>query len=133
MDKIKNVSIKRSMTLTFIITICMIGVFSGITIFMANQFQQEILRNKYLMVKSPDYELDKSINEYTVDMDGSVVEKHGLNMAEKYRVFWVLFCNDWLAHSLYYRWHWKCCCHLLSYETESSYFAITKRNEKDTR
>ena len=56
MDKIKNASIKRSMTLTFIITICMIGVFSGITIFMANQSQQEILKNKYLMVKSPDYE-----------------------------------------------------------------------------
>ena len=56
MDKIKNASIKRSMTLTFIVTICMIGVFSGITIFMANQSQQEILKNKYLMVKSPDYE-----------------------------------------------------------------------------
>ena len=56
MDKIKNASIKRSMTLTFIITICMIGVFSGIAIFMANQSQQEILKNKYLMVKSPDYE-----------------------------------------------------------------------------
>lgn len=82
MDKIKNASIKRSMTLTFIITICMIGVFSGITIFMANQSQQEILKNKYLMVKSPDYELDKSTNEYTIDMDGSVVEWHGLNMAE---------------------------------------------------
>lgn len=82
MDKIKNVSIKRSMTLTFIITICMIGVFSGITIFMANQSQQEILRNKYLMVKSPDYELDKSTNQYTIDIDGSVVEWHGLSMAE---------------------------------------------------
>lgn len=82
MDKIKNVSIKRSMTITFMITICMIGVFSGITIFMANQSQQEILKNKYLMVKSPDYELDKSTNKYTVDMDGSVVERHGLSMAE---------------------------------------------------
>ena len=82
MDKIKNVSIKRSMTLTFIITICMIGVFSGITIFMANQSQQEILKNKYLMVKSPDYERDKSTNKYTIDMDGSVVEWHGLSMAE---------------------------------------------------
>ncbi len=91
MDKIKNVSIKRSMTLTFIITICMIGVFSGITIFMANQFQQEILRNKYLMVKSPDYELDKSTNEYTIDMDGSVVEKHGLNMAENIAYFGCYF------------------------------------------
>ena len=82
MDKIKNASIKRSMTLTFIITICMIGVFSGITIFIANQSQQEILKNKYIMIKSPDYELDKSTNEYTIDMDGSVVEWHGLNMAE---------------------------------------------------
>lgn len=82
MDKIKNASIKRSMTLTYIITICMIGVFSGITIFMANQSQQEILRNKYLMVKSPDYELDKSTNQYTIDIDGSVVEWHGLSMAE---------------------------------------------------
>ena len=82
MDKIKNASIKRSMTLTFIITICMIGVFSGITIFMANQSQQEILKNKYLMVKSPDYERDKSTNKYTIDMDGSVVEWHGLSIAE---------------------------------------------------
>ena len=82
MDKIKNVSIKRSMTLTFIITICMIGVFSGITIFMANQSQQEILKNKYLMVKSPDYERDKSTNKYTIDMDGSAVEWHGLSITE---------------------------------------------------
>lgn len=82
MDKIKNASIKKSMTLTFIITICMIGVFSGIAIFMANQSQQEILKNKYLMVKSPDYELDKSTNKYTIDIDGSVVEWHGLSMAE---------------------------------------------------
>lgn len=82
MDKIKNASIKKSMTLTFIITICMIGVFSGIAIFMANQAQQEILKNKYLMVKSPDYELDKSTNKYTIDIDGSVVEWHGLSMAE---------------------------------------------------
>ena len=81
MDKIKNASIKKSMTLTFIITICMIGVFSGIAIFMANQSQQEILKNKYLMVKSPDYELDKSTNKYTIDIDG-VVEWHGLSMAE---------------------------------------------------
>ena len=82
MDKIKNAPIKRSMTLTFIITICMIGAFSGIAILMANQSQQEILKNKYLMVKSPDYELDKSTNKYTIDIDGSVVEWHGLSMAE---------------------------------------------------
>ena len=82
MDKIKNASIKRSMTLTFIITICMIGVFSGITIFFFFFSQQEILKNKYLMVRSPDYELDKSTNKYTIDMDGSAVEWHGLSITE---------------------------------------------------
>lgn len=82
MDKIKNASIKRSMTLTFMITICMTGLFSGTAIFMANQSQQEILKNKYLMVRSPDYELDKSTNKYTIDMDGSAVEWHGLSITE---------------------------------------------------
>lgn len=82
MDKIKNASIKRSMTLTFIITICMIGVLSGITVIIANQSQQEILRNRYFMFKSPDYQLDKSTNRYTIDIDESVVEWHGLSMAE---------------------------------------------------
>ena len=81
-DKIKNASIKRSMTLTFMITICMTGLFSGTAIFMANQSQQEILKNKYLMVRSPDYELDKSTNKYTIDMDGSAVEWHGLSITE---------------------------------------------------
>lgn len=82
MDKIKNVSIKRSMALTFIITICIIGMLSGITVFLANQSQQEILKNRYLMIKSPDYKLDKEANEYIVDMDGSVVEWHGLSIGE---------------------------------------------------
>lgn len=82
MDKIKNVSIKRSMALTFIITICIIGMLSGITIFLANQSQQEILRNRYLMIKTPDYKLDKNAGEYTVDLDNSVVEWHGLSIGE---------------------------------------------------
>ena len=82
MDKIKNVSIKRSMALTFIITICIIGMLSGITIFLANQSQQEILRNRYLMIKTPDYKLDKNADKYTVDLDDSVVEWHGLSIGE---------------------------------------------------
>ncbi|MEY8483015.1 HAMP domain-containing sensor histidine kinase [Lachnospiraceae bacterium 48-21] len=91
MDKIKNVSIKRSMAITFIITICIIGMLSGITVFLANRSQQEILRNRYLMIKSPDYKIDKNADKYTVDMDGSVVEWHGLSTGENIAYFMCYF------------------------------------------
>ena len=91
MDKIKNVSIKRSMAITFIITICIIGMLSGITVFLANRSQQEILRNRYLMIKSPDYKIDKNADAYTVDMDGSVVEWHGLSTGENIAYFMCYF------------------------------------------
>lgn len=82
MDKMKNASIKRSMTLTFIITMCMTGVFSGVTVFLANQAQQNILRNKYMLIRSADYQWDQEADGYRIDMDESAVEWHGLNMAE---------------------------------------------------
>lgn len=82
MDQIKNASIKRSMALTFIITICMIGVLSGVTVFLANQSQQEILRNQYLLVKSSDYKLDHNTNGYIVDVDENSIEWHRLNIGE---------------------------------------------------
>lgn len=91
MDKIKNVSIKRSMAITFIITICIIGMLSGITVFLANRSQQEILRNRYLMIKSPDYKINKNADEYTMDMDGSVVEWHGLSTGENIAYFMCYF------------------------------------------
>ena len=91
MDKIKNASIKRSMTITFIITICVIGVCSGITIFLANQLQQEILRNKYLIVRSPDYKVDKNANGYMIDVDERVVEWHGLSIGENIAYFGCYF------------------------------------------
>ena len=91
MDKIKNASIKRSMAITFIITICMIGVCSGITIFLANQLQQEILRNKYLIVRSPDYKVDKNANGYMIDVDERVVEWHGLSVGENIAYFGCYF------------------------------------------
>ena len=76
------------------LTICIIGVFSGITIFIANQSQQKILRNKYLMVRSPDYELDKSTSVYTINMDGSVVEWYGLSRVKLLHILiTVFFCN----------------------------------------
>ena len=51
MGKIKNMSIKRSMTITFIITVCLVGVLCGITIFWANHSQQEIAAAIYYRVK----------------------------------------------------------------------------------
>ncbi len=53
MDKIKNSSIKRSMTVTFILTISIISVLSGITIFWANQIQQKIQQNRSIIIKNP--------------------------------------------------------------------------------
>lgn len=79
------------MTITFIITICMIGVCSGITIFLANQLQQEILRNKYLIVRSPDYKVDKNANGYMIDVDERVVEWHGLSVGENIAYFGCYF------------------------------------------
>lgn len=82
MGKIENASIKRSMTITFIITICMIGLLSGITLFLANQLQQEILRNKYFIVRSSDYKVNENTNGYVLDIDKDGIEWHGLNMGE---------------------------------------------------
>lgn len=51
MDKIKNAPIKRSMTLTFIITICMIGAFSGIAILISQGLIPRSLLRKKLFCK----------------------------------------------------------------------------------
>ena len=47
MGKIRIKSLKSSMAAVFLITICIITVMSSITIFMANQLQQEILKNLF--------------------------------------------------------------------------------------
>lgn len=82
MEQIKNVSIKRSMTLTFILTICIIGVLSGITVFLANQSQQEILRNQYLLVRVSDSKVSNDTNRYIVDINECNLEWHRLGVGE---------------------------------------------------
>lgn len=82
MGKIKNMSIKRSMTITFIITVCLVGVLCGITIFWANHSQQEILKNQYLIIKSPNYTVDKTTNKYILNTDENDIEWHRLSVGE---------------------------------------------------
>lgn len=57
MDKMKQKSIKRSMTITFIFTICIIFVFSATIIILSNQAQQEILNNRSVLIRNPSYSL----------------------------------------------------------------------------
>ncbi len=56
MGKIK--SLKMSMTITFLMTICVITLLSGITIYTANRAQQEILKKRHLTISSPDVQVD---------------------------------------------------------------------------
>ena len=58
MGKVKTKSLKLSMTITFLITICIIAVMSALTIFAANKLQQELLKKQYLMISSPDFRID---------------------------------------------------------------------------
>ena len=60
MGKIKTKSLKSSMTATFLITICAIAVLSAITILASNHLQQEILKKRYLMINSPNFQIDET-------------------------------------------------------------------------
>ena len=83
MDKIKNKSLKRSMTVTFLITICVIAVLSGVTIFTANQAQQEILQNRYAIVRNPDFRVDGITGGYfVIDIDKNNVEWQQLSTGQ---------------------------------------------------
>lgn len=81
-DKIKHTSIKRSMTITFIITICFISLLSGITIFFTNQEQQEILRNRYAIIRNPNFKVNGSTEGYIIDVNKNDVEWHGLSTGQ---------------------------------------------------
>jgi len=72
MGKIK--SLKMSMIITFLITICVITLLSGITIFVANQTQREILKKRQLVISSPDLKIDEQIGGYVIDIDKSNVK-----------------------------------------------------------
>ena len=73
MGKVKTKSLKLSMTITFLITICIVAVMSALTIFAANKLQQELLKKQYLMISSPDFRIDESTGNYVFDIDKNTI------------------------------------------------------------
>ena len=73
MGKVKTKSLKLSMTITFLITICIIAVMSALTLFAANKLQQELLKKQYLMISSPDFRIDESTGNYVFDIDKNTI------------------------------------------------------------
>ena len=73
MGKVKTKSLKSSMTVMFLITICIIAVLSALTIFAANKLQQELLKKQYLMISSPDFRIDESTGNYVFDIDKNTI------------------------------------------------------------
>lgn len=73
MGEVKTKSLKLSMTITFLITICIIAVMSALTIFAANKLQQELLKKQYLMISSPDFRIDESTGNYVFDIDKNTI------------------------------------------------------------
>ena len=69
MGKVKTKSLKSSMTVMFLITICIIAMLSALTIFAANKLQQELLKKQYLMISSPDFKIDENTGNYVFDID----------------------------------------------------------------
>lgn len=56
------------MAVTFLITICVIGVLSGLTVFTANQAQHEILKNRPAIIRNPKITPDKAAGGYIIDI-----------------------------------------------------------------
>ena len=71
MGKIKTKSLRTSMAVTFLITICVIALLSSITIFAANQVQHEILKKRYMTINSPDFQMDENTGNYVLDIDNN--------------------------------------------------------------
>lgn len=71
MGKIKTKSLRTSMAVTFLITICVIALLSSITIFAANQVQHEILKKRYMTINSPDFQMDENTGNYMLDIDNN--------------------------------------------------------------
>lgn len=71
MGKIKTKSLKTSMAVTFLITICVIAMLSSVTIFAANQVQHEILKKRYMTINSPDFQVDENTGNYILDIDNN--------------------------------------------------------------
>lgn len=73
MGKIKTKSLRTSMAVTFLITICVIALLSSITIFAANQVQHEILKKRYMTINSPDFQVDENTGNYILDIDNNKI------------------------------------------------------------
>ena len=71
MGKIKTKSLRTSMAVTFLITICVTALLSSITIFAANQVQHEILKKRYVTINSPDFQMDENTGNYILDIDNN--------------------------------------------------------------
>ncbi len=71
MGKIKTKSLRTSMAVTFLITICVIALLSSVTIFAANQVQHEILKKRYMTINSPDFQMDENTGNYILDIDNN--------------------------------------------------------------
>ena len=71
MGKIKTKSLRTSMAVTFLITVCVISMLSSITIFAANQVQHEILKKRYMTINSPDFQMDENTGNYILDIDNN--------------------------------------------------------------
>ena len=71
MGKIKTKSLKTSMAVTFLITICVTALLSSVTIFVANQVQHEILKKRYMTINSPDFQMDEDTGNYILDIDNN--------------------------------------------------------------
>ena len=74
MDKMKTKSIKKSMMMTFLITIVIICLLSAITIFLANHTQQEILKKRHMIIRNAKYQVNESAEGYLIDIDEKDVE-----------------------------------------------------------
>lgn len=71
MGKIKTKSLRTSIAVTFLVTICVIALLSSITIFAANQVQHEILKKRYMTINSPDFQMDENTGNYILDIDNN--------------------------------------------------------------
>lgn len=71
MGKIKTKSLRTSIAVTFLITICVTALLSSITIFAANQVQHEILKKRYMTINSPDFQMDENTGNYILDIDNN--------------------------------------------------------------
>lgn len=73
MGKIKTKSLRTSMAVTFLITICVTALLSSVTIFAANQVQHEILKKRYMTINSPDFQMDENTGNYILDIDNNKI------------------------------------------------------------